>query len=370
MLKTRPYFLRDEQKAAAQQAVGGETIFFLLLHIPLALLMRQSEMVATAHALITLGLGSLWAIQGKHERVILALGYIAGAEVLWRMTGANVFWEYGKYASILIILISLLRGRKLNPPGGMLLYFLLLLPSIALTLAEKPFDQAREGISFNLSGPLAIFMCAWFFNGREINSQLFNKITWAVIAPLAAIITIAWTSILASGDIVFSTESNFQTSGGYGPNQVSAVFGMGIFLIFIALLLGQDKISIRMVLFGLFIAYVIEVFLTFSRTGAYLTGASILAFTFIWLRSTKERLRVILIFGLILLVSIYLIFPYLEGFTQGYFSERFTDTSLTGRDSLLIADLKIWQEHFFFGVGPGLAVDFRSEFYDRAAAHT
>lgn len=370
MLKTRPYFLKAAQKAAAQQAVGGEFIFFLLLHFPLALLMRQSEMVATVHALVTLGLGSIWALQGKQERVILTLGYIAGAEVLWRMTDANVFWEYGKYATVFIVLVSIFKGRKLNPPKGILLYFLLLLPSIALSLTEKPFDQAREGISFNLSGPLAVFVCAWYFDGKEIDLLRFKKIVWVVVAPLVGIVTIAWISIVTTGDIVFSTESNFQTSGGYGPNQVSGILGMGIFLIFMTLLMGQEKITHRLVLFGLFFGFIIEVFLTFSRTGAYLTAASTLGATLLWFRTGKDRTRIVFIFVILLLTSVYLIFPYLESFTKGYFSERFTDTSLTGRDSIFIVDLKIWQEHFYFGVGPGLAVDYRSEFYDRAAAHT
>ena len=38
--------------------------------------------------------------------------------------------------------------------------------------------------------------------------------------------------------VVTSTESNFQTSGGFGPNQVSTILGLGMFLFFFQINVG------------------------------------------------------------------------------------------------------------------------------------
>ena len=74
---------------------------FIFLHIPLVLLFKISTLFATGHALLTLLVGIFWIIEDKEpDRPILALAYISGAELLWRGLHAQVFWEYGKYASI------------------------------------------------------------------------------------------------------------------------------------------------------------------------------------------------------------------------------------------------------------------------------
>src|SRR5215212_5421371 len=80
-------------------------VVFLIAHIPLAFLLRQSAALATLHALATLGIGLLWAcFDRRQERTVYVIAYITGAEVLWRMTDARVFWEFGKYAIVLIAL--------------------------------------------------------------------------------------------------------------------------------------------------------------------------------------------------------------------------------------------------------------------------
>src|SRR6186997_2370656 len=73
-------------------------IIFSVSHIPLALLIYRSTMIATVHALTTFAVGLWWSMSGSRNvpRVVYTAAYIVGAEVLWRMTGATVFWEFGK----------------------------------------------------------------------------------------------------------------------------------------------------------------------------------------------------------------------------------------------------------------------------------
>src|SRR5437660_6185788 len=132
-------------------ALAGRVVWFMGLHVPLGVLMHQVPSLATVHAVLTVTVAVLLAMFGRLYRVVYAAAYIAGSEVLWRMCGAEVFWESGKYAVLLIFAIALIRLRAVRWWALPVLYFLLLLLSIALAPYDLLSDDAREQISFNLS---------------------------------------------------------------------------------------------------------------------------------------------------------------------------------------------------------------------------
>ena len=72
-------------------------------------------------------------------------------------------------------------------------------------------------------------------------------------------------------DVVTSTESNFETSGGYGPNQVATFLGLGMFIFFSRIILeSQHKFMlVTNLIVALNITY--SGMLTFSR-GGMITG--------------------------------------------------------------------------------------------------
>jgi O-antigen ligase len=65
--------------------------------------------------------------------------------------------------------------------------------------------------------------------------------------------------------------------------------------------------------------------------------------------------------GILLLLFVYLIIPRLDQFTGGAITERFTDTGTTGRYEIVMKDLKLWQENFLLGVGPGRSSSLRDQ---------
>src|SRR5687768_1190836 len=86
-------------KSAGHQAVltvESETISPLLfaLHVPLGILMYNSSAIATVHPLVVFTLGMYWAVRTNVSliRPAYVVAYLIGAEVLWRMTGAPVYW--------------------------------------------------------------------------------------------------------------------------------------------------------------------------------------------------------------------------------------------------------------------------------------
>src|SRR5688500_16967369 len=120
-------------------------ILFFGAHAPLALLMQRYTDLATIHAVATLVIGLWWAVsRGRPDRGLYVCAYITGAEVLWRMVGANVFWEFGKYSVAAVFIVGILRERRLRPPIPILIYFLLLLPSAGIVLADNELLKARN----------------------------------------------------------------------------------------------------------------------------------------------------------------------------------------------------------------------------------
>src|SRR5688572_7929296 len=81
-------------------------IGFFAAHLLLAFLIRAVPMIGVAHVLGTATVGVLYAATTKNlRRVAMVLAYLAGCEVLWRMTKVGPFWEFAKYASVMILLV-------------------------------------------------------------------------------------------------------------------------------------------------------------------------------------------------------------------------------------------------------------------------
>lgn len=339
----------------------------LLGHALLAWLMSQNELVATLHALATFAAGMVLALRGSQKQAAYAVAYIAGAEVLWRMTGANIFWEYGKYATVAILGVALLRSRSTRIPRLALLYFVFLLPSVVLTIAQFPLGEAREQISFNLSGPLALFVCVWFFSSLELKEHEFERMVTGFGGPAAGIATLALVGILRANGIRWVADSSVAASGGFGPNQVSSALALGVLLIFLLLLFERVSTS-KQLLFGLLGVWLLaQSALTFSRGGFVTTAvASIAALLHALFIPERRRKALVLALGSVAIAA-FLLFPYLDQVTGGALAERYSDTDLTNRGTLMRDDVRIFLENPFTGVGPGVAGRYRTI---RAAAHT
>ena len=227
-----------------------------------------------------------------------------------------------------------------------------------------------RNVGFNLSGPFSLFICAWFFDGIKLDTMRFRHLLLALLAPIIGIAIVALANTLTAGPIDFYGSSNVVTSGGFGPNQVSAILGLGSFAAFLLLLIGNvSKLQLLLYL-GLLLWLVVQSLLTFSRTGVVLAFLASVATALLLLSDARARLQVLLLALFLFAATQFIIVPQLDAFTQGTFTVRYTDTSLTGRDEIAALDLDIWRQHLLDGVGPGRAVLFRSEAGHGASAHT
>jgi hypothetical protein len=251
-----------------------------------------------------------------------------------------------------------------------IVYFVLLCLSIPLTLSRLDIVAARDAISFNLSGPLTLMICALYFSQINGEVDFLRTLAWSVMIPILGIATLTAAAILSAQQIAFVNESNFVTSGGFGPNQVSAVLGLGGALAFLLFLMKKGAVQ-RWVALALAISLLTLSALTFSRGGLYNAAVMFIFAMVHYMRSSRGRITVLALLLVVGLVGGYLIFPRLNSFTGGMLQQRFSDLDPTLRIQIARADVNIWLENPLLGVGPGLSMAERfSSLGFLVAAHT
>ena len=362
-------------KSAAKTRWGSATFttLFILAHLPLAYAAVHISYVSTLHAVATFAVGIWCAAFGKRlMRVAYVGAYIVGSEVFWRMNHAHIFWEAGKYALVIIFVIAAWRARRQKSSPLPFIYFALLIPSIMITITNLDLSTARNAISFNLSGPLALAASVWFFSKIKITPSQFRGILLALIGATMAVAgrTMLWT--MTAKAIDFGNRSNFTTSGGFGPNQVASILGLGALASFIYLMDRKVSPSLRFVFFCTMTLYATQSALTLAREGVYEFALGMILYVILQSRDSRSGLQFAVIGIVVFFIASRLLLPHLEHFTGGEFGARFDNTNPTGRGAIIMDDIQVWRDNPLFGIGPGRSMYYHenSMFENAEAAHT
>ena len=346
-------------------------VLFLACHVGFAMLVSRLPILTSVQAGLTLVFGLYWTRLGRRaERVVYVCAYIVGSEVMWRMTDAWVFWESGKYLVTLFCLLGLFQKRDRKIPMLPVIYFALLLPSTLLTIfaSSSDPDLLRQKLSFNLSGPLALAAGVCFCSNVNISKLQLQRILLSLTGPAISIAVMALIHF-SQLEVVYFSQSNLDTSGGFGPNQVSSVLGLGAFFSIGFVIFGKEKLASITVMLaaGSFLAF--QSGLTFSRGGIY---SALLACAFgalFLLGSRKHRARTVILAIVTALIAVLVVIPKLEEISGGAFSKRFESLNTTKRDQLATSDVSVWLAHPILGVGPGMVPEARAGNY-HGLAHT
>lgn len=309
--------------------------------------------------------------ENKNNEALMAAAYIAGAEVFYRMNGAMAFYETGKYAVILFLLIGMFYKGASAKTVPYWIYLLILIPGIIMASFTLDYDIVfRKAIAFNLSGPVCLGVSALYCYYKKISTKQFNNVLIMLLMPLIANMAYLYFYTPSIGEALRSgTNSNYAASGGYGPNQISAVMGMGAFLLSTRLFVIKHKIinSIDLVLLAL-MSY--RALVTFSRGGVITAIICIIAFVFIFYQKQNSRGQANLYKRLVfLIITIIAMWLYSAVQTEGLITNRYSNKDAageletditTGRAELIETELQGFYDNPVMGVGVGKARDFRS----------
>lgn len=327
------------------------------LQVILALVMREVPILGLVQAGALLAFGMYAVLKADLALLLCVLAFVTGCEVLWRQVKAPVFYLAAPYLFIVLSTFALLFVlRRLGRDARLaLLYAALLLPATVATIRTAG-EGARELVSFALSGPLALAAFVAFTSQVRIQPWLYRRVMWvtliSAVGPLAIAVSTLRADLAASGSIEFSGQSNFSASGGFGPVQVSSALSLGIMAAIYLLLTERDRVA-RLIVAALAVVMSIQTLLTFSRGGSFSVGIAVAALAVAQARDRQIRNRIIAVATVALAIAYFLVFPWLESFTDGEFDRRFSDTQ-SSRTELASNDTEIFMRNWVFGVGPGM----------------
>jgi O-antigen ligase len=345
----------------------------LLLHIVLAVVVNFTEDTAKYFLLVVIiyFLYRIFSNANKNNEVLFAAAYMAGYEVFSRMNGGAFSYEFAKYSVIGFLMIGMFfKGFNRNS-WAYIFYILLLIPGIIFSVISLNYDtKIGNAIGFNLSGPICLGISALYCYERKISARNLQKILQAVLLPVISMTVYLFLHTPSIKSIIRNTASNFEASGGFGPNQVATVLGLGVFILFTRLFLIKDKLinGIDLVLLGL-VGY--RAMVTFSRGGVITAVLCSLIFLAIYFLSLRSKERTSLIPKLVIISMVLVVTWLLTSFlTLGLIDKRYANQDSLGRDKedfstgrteLFNAELLAFYENPITGIGVGKIKEYRLE---------
>jgi hypothetical protein len=213
-------------------------------------------------------------------------------------------------------------------------------------------------------------VCVWFFSNLRVSAEQLHRLMIVLTGPVVGIASVTAFSTFSASALKFSDQSNKLTSGGFGPNQVSAILGLGVLLSIFILMDSRTGSALKVLMFATMTLLGIQSAMTFSRGGLYAAAGGVVLASFYLIRDFNTRVRLILVVSIVFVITNYIVLPNLDTFTGGALSTRFQDTDPSGRDEIVLADLEIWYDNPILGVGPGRGMLYRFDYVGWVAAHT
>ncbi|WP_298764353.1 O-antigen ligase [uncultured Polaribacter sp.] len=320
--------------------IGIHIVFGFLGTLPLFPKLYGSLVIIIPVVLIYLS-------QNNNEEAFILAAYIAGAEVFIRMTKGFILYETGKYGVILFLVLGILFGKyKQVFSLQYIFYILLLLLGIVFTQVPEG-ESIRKAIVFNLGGPIGLGIAAIYFYKRPIKKQEFFNALFFMLLPLFSMVTYMYFKTPDLKEIVFHSEANFVTSGGFGPNQVATAIGLGMFVL-VVFIASKTKLSGFLFLDAIFLIYFsYRGLLTFSRGGILAATISIILFLFFYSLYKKVSIKILtkyIFIGGFFLVAIWL---YTSNITGGMLDNRYAGRNKIGvKEDITSGRLDIIQVQF------------------------
>ena len=301
--------------------------------------------------------------KNRNEEAFLFAAYISAAEVFIRMSKGMILYETGKYSIILFLLLGIFVGKfKQKFSVSLSFYLLLLLLGIVFTRVPEG-EYIRKAIAFNLSGPFVLGIAGLYFYKRSITKENIMDALFFMILPLFSMVTYLYFKTPDLKDIVFQGAANFDTSGGFGPNQVATAIGLGIFIIAVFILMKERITGYLLLDIFLLLYFIYRGLLTFSRGGLITGVIALICFSLFYTLYKKISLTSFITYVGIVIVFTIGIWLFTSNITGGMLDNRYAGKNSSGvqkedissgRVDILAEQIKSFTENpLGIGVGNG-----------------
>jgi len=283
--------------------------------------------------------------------------------------GVGISYEFAKFSVIGFMLIGMFFVGFTRKSWPYILFMVLLTPGILFSAINLDYDtNFLSAISFNLSGPICLAITALYCFKRKITRERFEHILLAILLPIISMAVYLFLYTPNIRDVLSGTHSNFAASGGYGPNQVATVLGLGMIILFGRIITIKSRF-INILDLGLlaFVSY--RGIITFSRGGIVTAAVCAAAFILVYFltadRREKSTLlpRIAFIAGVIMVTWLYSSISTLGLIDKRYSNQdaagRVKEDVSTGRAELMKTELDAFYEAPFTGIGVGKVKEFR-----------
>lgn len=349
-------------------------ITLILIHILIGIVIYLIPFTSKIYSLLIILFGFIYVVSNKNKnnQVLMVSAYIVGSEALLRMTEGTISYESSKYGIIIFMIIGMYFSGFSKNALPFWFYILLLIPGIIIaTETLNLTTNIRTTIAFNISGPFCLGIASIYTYQRKINFETLNNVFLCCGLPIISTIVylILYTPDLK--EVLINTGSNYKTSGGFGPNQVATILGLGMFIFFSRfLIVSKTKLifTINVILF-LFIAY--RGLITFSRGGIITGIVMILILIFIIFINSKSqgklKINFLILFLIVILASVWI---FTSNVTEGLIDKRYAnqdaigrekESQFSGREEIFMGEINLFLENPVFGVGVAKGMESRQE---------
>jgi len=358
---------------------NNSELFLILIHLILGFVIYYVPFSSKLVSLLVVCLSIFLVLVSKNKvlAVLIACAYVATSDVFFRMTGGLFFYELHKYLLITLVLIGFIFDQVRVKGQVYLFYVVILLLTILFTSYDLT-DEVRKMIAFNLAGPVSLGFVAFYFYKKKVTMQQLSKVLFYALMPIISLVAYLFLYSPSVKDVVTGTESNFATSGGFGPNQVATILGVGMFILLSRLLFNKFKGIKSIVEILLLITISFRGIVTFSR-GGIITGvaAILILITLAYIRGQKKFRRKILIvifWSFSLGISVWF---YASNRTSGLIENRYANQNAigvekkdisTGRKDLFLTEVEAFKESPIVGIGVGKNKGYRFDKTGKIAA--